>query len=104
MLLDEAVLKCEYGAKFSDEEYDELQVMLETLRDYCDKNKMVVKVDCLNLQEFKDMAVNHINKAYNKAVDDTVKVIKGLRVFTILEEKEIDKVAEQLKERGYGID
>lgn len=38
-----------------------------------------------------------LNGIYNKAVDDTVKSIKQLYAFTILEEEEIDKVARQLK-------
>lgn len=38
-----------------------------------------------------------INDVRNKAVDDTVKAIKKLRAFTILEEEEIDEMARQLK-------
>ena len=34
---------------------------------------------------------------YNKAVDDTIKFIKEKYAFTILEEEEIDEIAEQLK-------
>nr|DAP10239.1 MAG TPA: hypothetical protein [Caudoviricetes sp.] len=33
MTIDEAIKKCEYGVCFSDEEYDELQVMLEELKE-----------------------------------------------------------------------
>ena len=35
--------------------------------------------------------------SYNKAVDDTIKSIKEKYAFTILEEEEIDEIAEQLK-------
>ena len=34
---------------------------------------------------------------YNKAVDDTIKFIKEKYAFTILEEEEIDEIAERLK-------
>ena len=35
--------------------------------------------------------------SYNKAVDDTIKSIKGEYAFTILEEEKIDEIAERLK-------
>lgn len=38
-----------------------------------------------------------VNDVRNKAVDDTVKAIKDLYTFTILEEEEIDKMARRLK-------
>ena len=34
---------------------------------------------------------------YNKGVDDTIKFIKEKYTFTILEEEEIDEIAERLK-------
>lgn len=37
------------------------------------------------------------NDVRNKAIDDTVKAIKKLRAFTILEEEEINEMARQLK-------
>lgn len=37
------------------------------------------------------------NDVRNEAIDDTVKAIKKLRAFTILEEEEIDEMARQLK-------
>ena len=43
-----------------------------------------------------------INDVRNKAVDDTVKAIKKLRAFTILEEEEIDEMARQLKLKAGG--
>ena len=39
---------------------------------------------------------------YNEAVDDTVKAIKKLHAFTILEEEEIDEMARQLKLKAGG--
>lgn len=41
---------------------------------------------------------------YNEAIDDTVKAIKGLYAFTILEEEEIDEMARQLKLKAGGKD
>lgn len=38
-----------------------------------------------------------INDERNEAIDDTVKAIKKLRAFTVLEEEEIDEMARQLK-------
>ena len=38
----------------------------------------------------------------NEAIDDTVKAIKKLRAFTVLEEEEIDKMAGQLKLKAGG--
>lgn len=35
--------------------------------------------------------------SYNKAIDDTIKAIKGEYAFTILEEEKINEIAEQLK-------
>ena len=43
-----------------------------------------------------------INDVRNKAIDDTVKAIKKLRAFTILEEEEIDEMARQLKLKAGG--
>lgn len=42
------------------------------------------------------------NDVRNEAIDDTVKAIKKLRAFTILEEEEIDKMARQLKLKAGG--
>ena len=42
------------------------------------------------------------NDVRNEAIDDTVKAIKKLRAFTILEEEEIDEMARQLKLKAGG--
>lgn len=42
------------------------------------------------------------NDVRNEAIDDTVKAIKKLRAFTILEEEEIDEIARQLKLKAGG--
>ena len=43
-----------------------------------------------------------INDVRNEAIDDTVKAIKKLRAFTVLEEEEIDEMARQLKLKAGG--
>ena len=52
------------------EEHEQLAEWLEELKDYRDKNKMVVRIDCANSDEFKDMVVKLAKEQYNKAIDD----------------------------------
>lgn len=49
--------------------------------------------DCTTFENVEE----YERKAYNKAVDDTIKAIKEEYAFTILEEEKIDEIAEQLK-------
>lgn len=42
------------------------------------------------------------NDVRNEAIDDTVKAIKKLRAFIVLEEEEIDEMARQLKLKAGG--
>ena len=60
----------------SAEEHEQLAEWLEELKDYQDKNKMVVKIDCANSEEFKDIAVKLAKEQYNKAIDDFVNLAK----------------------------
>lgn len=53
-----------------------------------------------DLKYYLDLAVEE----RNKAIDDTVKAIKGLYAFTILEEEEIDEIVRQLKSEVGGED
>ena len=57
-------------------EHEQLAEWLEELKDYQDKNKMVVKIDCANSEEFKDIAVKLAKEQYNKAIDDYKSGIK----------------------------
>lgn len=43
-----------------------------------------------------------VNDVRNEAIDDTIKAIKKLHAFTILEEEEIDEMARQLKLKAGG--
>lgn len=55
------------------------------------------------LKENRQAGYNHgYAVGYNEAVDDTVKAIKKLHAFTILEEEEIDEMARQLKLKAGG--
>lgn len=50
------------------------------------------------LEENRQAGYNHgYAVGYNEAIDDTVKAIKELYAFTILEEEEIDEMVRQLK-------
>ena len=56
--------------------HEHLAEWLEELKDYMDKNKMVVRIDCVNSEEFKDIAVKLAKEQYNKAIDDYKSGIK----------------------------
>ena len=58
------------------DESKQLAEWLEELKDYRDKNKMVVRIDCVNSEEFKDIAVKLAKEQYNKAIDDYKSGIK----------------------------
>ena len=49
--------------------------------------------DCTTFENVEE----YERKAYNKAVDDTIKSIKEEYAFTILEEEKIGEIAERLK-------
>ena len=58
------------------QESKQIAEWLEELKDYRDKNKMVVRIDCVNSEEFKDIAVKLAKEQYNKAIDDYKSGIK----------------------------
>ena len=86
MTIDEAIAYAREvsSGKFDDrvhctrcsEFYEHLEELLEELKDYRDKNKMVVKIDCVNSDEFKDILVKTAKEQYNKAIDDYKSGIK----------------------------
>ena len=95
------------------EEHKQLAEWLEELKDYRDKNKMVVRVDAENMDSIKDKIEElsrYAENQYNKAIDDFVKAIvdRGLssnddKYCIILYDnylKVIKEIAEQLKEGG----
>ena len=55
------------------DESKQLAEWLEELKDYRDKNKMVVRVDCENMDSIKDKIEElsrYAENQYNKAIDD----------------------------------
>ena len=72
---DEYSKKCEVWA----EEHEQIAKWLEELKDYQDKNKMVVRVDVENVDTIKDK-IEELSKyaesQYNKAIDDVLKLPK----------------------------
>ena len=106
-------LECEH---FSDclkcaEEHEQLAEWLEELKDYRDKNKMVVRVDVENMDSIKDKIEElskYAERQYNKAIDDFVKKIcekyteeesKGnYKQYCVEIKQNIADIAEQLKE------
>ena len=59
----------------SAEEHEQIAEWLEELKDYRDKNKVVVRIDCVNSDEFKDILVKTAKEQYNKAIDDAKSVV-----------------------------
>ena len=60
------------------DESKQLAKWLEDLKDYRDKNKMVVRVDAENMDSIKDKIEElsrYAENQYNKAIDDFVKAI-----------------------------
>ena len=95
------------------DESKQLAEWLEELKDYRDINKMVVRVDCENMDSIKDKIEElsrYAENQYNKAIDDFVKAIvdRGLssnddKYCIILYDnylKVIKEIAEQLKAGG----
>ena len=72
---DEYSKNCEVWA----EEHEQIAKWLEELKDYQDKNKMVVRVDVGNMDSIKDK-IDELSKyaenQYNKAIDDVLKLPK----------------------------
>ena len=72
---DEYSKKCEVWA----EEHEQIAKWLEELKDYQDKNKLVVRVDVENMDSIKDK-IDELSKyaenQYSKAIDDVLKLPK----------------------------
>lgn len=62
------------------------------------EHRMLPNISERMLEENRQAGYNHgYAVGCNEAIDDTVKAIKKLRAFTVLEEEEIDEMARQLK-------
>ena len=83
MTLDEAITLLKFNNKYiADLKNDDLQQLaewLEELKDYQNKNKMVVRVDVENMDSIKDK-INELSKyaenQYSKGIDDYKNKIK----------------------------
>ena len=111
MTLDKAIAKYNKLANNDrtcyQEEAQQLAQWLEELKDYRDKNKMVVKIDAENMDSVKDK-IDKLSKyaesQYNKAIDDFVKFANTMP--TVEEEDGeirpmwLEEMAERLKVGG----
>ena len=92
------------------EYHKQLAEWLEELKDYRDKNKMVVRVDVENMDSIKDKIEElsrYAENQYNKAIDDFIRKCE-MESRVILDEitnlsyyglsiRELQRIAEQLK-------
>lgn len=81
LTIEEAIAFCHEKSnniklKAEPQVFIQLAEWLEELKDYRDKNKMVVRIDCVNSEEFKNIAVKLAKEQYNKAIDDYKSGIK----------------------------
>ena len=90
------------GAFYSAEENEQIAEWLEELKDYRDKNKMVVRIDVENMDSIKDKieelskyAENQYNKAIDYSEDKLLYQIGDLGIRDIIQE-----TAKQLKAGG----
>ena len=67
------------------------------------EHRMLSNISERMLEENRQAGYNHgYTVGYDEAVDDTVKAIKELYSFTILEEEKIDEIVRQLKLKAGG--
>ena len=129
MTIDEAIAKykeitnteancpahCNISCDKCVQESEQLTEWLEELKDYRDKNKMVVRVDVENMDSIKDK-IEELSKyaesQYNNAIDDFVKALQEkiekdlanpdlaleCKKCGIWKNYDIKEIAEQLKE------
>ena len=113
--IDEAIAFCieksnNIKLKAEPEVFIQLAEWLEELKNYRDKNKMVVRVDVENMDSIRDK-IEELSKyaesQYNKAVDDFVNVCE--KQFTTIygqryvDMRDIVNIAEQLKAGGENV-
>lgn len=110
MTIDEAIENLKYDFEIDMYIHDistQLAEWLEELKDYRDKNKMVVRVDVENMDSIKDK-IDELSKyaesQYNKAIDDFVRFANTMPT---VEEKDgeirpmwLEEMAEKLKAGG----
>ena len=101
------------GNKKAADEHEQLAKWLEELKDYRDKNKMIVRIDIENIDSIKDK-IEELSKyaesQYNKALDDFVHKVKEHHyvLFDVVTNGTdygmftfgIEQIAEELKEQN----
>lgn len=82
---------------------EQLAYWLEELKDYRDKNKLVVLIDCKNIEEMQLKIKEVYEDGYNKAIDDLIMFSKLHRKYAnntkddCINFNDFIKFAEQLK-------
>ena len=126
MTIDEAIAKykeitntdencpahCNISCDKCVQESEQLAEWLEELKDYRNKNKIVVRVDVENMDSIKDK-IEELSKyaesQYNKAIDDFVQKVKEHQyvLSDVINSKDygmftigVEQIAEQLKAGG----
>ena len=66
------------GNEKAAEEHEQLAEWLRELKDYRDKNKMVVRIDVENMDSIKDKIEEYAKIQYNKAIDECNKKLDEL--------------------------
>ena len=87
------------------EEHEQIAEWLEELKDYRDKNKMVVRVDVENMDSVKDK-IDKLSKyaesQYNKAIDDFIEKVElkylGVNPDELYEKYYPSEICKQIKE------
>ena len=107
MTIDEAIKELKNYSYLTNSEELQIAEWLEELKNYRDKNKMVVRVDVENMDSIKDK-IEELSKyaesQYNKAIDDFVKFASTMPTVET-EDGEVrpmwlEEMAEQLKAGG----
>ena len=110
MTIDEAIAFCyeksnNIKLKAEPEVFIQLAEWLEELKDYRDKNKMVVRVDCENMDNIKDNIdelTRYAESQYNNAIDDFVNFAStmptGEQKDGTIRPMWLEEMAEKLKE------
>lgn len=87
---------CDISSCTEKDLYNQLAEWLEELKDYRDKNKMVVRIDVKNTECIKDA----LKEQYNKAIDDFVeKAIIMIDAYDglLLDKRAIEHIRAELK-------
>ena len=86
------------GCKKCAEEHRQLVEWLEELKDYRDKNKMVVRVDVFSIKDKIEELSKYAESQYDKAIDDIKeKLMQNGFIYTQHALDVFNEIAEQLK-------